>query len=68
MATADVKTTTVRTTAFHTRVRGAARLMREALSAGEDHQTVFAHFLAQMDEDEARALRAALRRRRRPNP
>jgi len=51
-----------------TREAAAARLMREALSAGEDHQAVFAHFLAQMDEDEARALRAALRRRRRPNP
>jgi predicted transcriptional regulator len=51
-----------------TREAAAARLMREALFAGEDHEAVFAHFLAQMDEDEAHALRAALRRRRRPAP
>jgi predicted transcriptional regulator len=50
-----------------TREAAAARLMREALSSGEDHRAVFAHFLAQMDEDESRALRAALRRRR-PQP
>jgi hypothetical protein len=40
--------------------------MREALTDSDDHQAVFAHFLEQMDEVEARALRAALRRRNRP--
>ncbi|HEX5995903.1 MAG TPA: BlaI/MecI/CopY family transcriptional regulator [Jiangellales bacterium] len=51
-----------------TRQAAAARLMREALSAGEDHHAVFAHFLAQMDPDESRALRTALRRLRRAAP
>ena len=48
------------------REAAAARLMREALTDGEDHQAVFTHFLAQMDAEESQALRAALRRRRRP--
>jgi predicted transcriptional regulator len=46
-----------------TREAAAARLMREALAAGQDHQAVLMHFLAQMNEDESQALRAALRRR-----
>ena len=50
------------------REAAAARLMREALADGEDHQAVFTHFLAQMDADESAALRAALRRRRRSTP
>jgi|SRR6266511_3679163 predicted transcriptional regulator len=51
-----------------TREAAAARLMREALADGEDHQAVFTHFLAQMDAVEARALRAALRRHGRSAP
>jgi predicted transcriptional regulator len=50
------------------REAAAARLMREALADGEDHQAVFTHFLAQMDADESAALQAALRRRRRSTP
>jgi predicted transcriptional regulator len=45
------------------REAAAARLMREALSESDDHRAVFTHFLAEMDEDESQALRAALRRR-----
>lgn len=44
------------------REAAVARLMREALRDSGDHQAVFAHLVAQMDEDEALALRAALRR------
>ncbi|WP_329106052.1 BlaI/MecI/CopY family transcriptional regulator [Micromonospora sp. NBC_01699] len=41
----------------------AANLMREALTDSPDHRAVFAHFLAGMDDEEAKALRAALRQR-----
>jgi len=44
------------------REAAVARLMREALQDSDDHLSVFAHLLAQMDADEAGALRAALRR------
>jgi predicted transcriptional regulator len=45
------------------REAAAANLMREALTDTPDHRAVFAHFLAAMDDEEAEALRAALRRR-----
>lgn len=44
------------------REAAVARLMREALRDSTNHTSVFAHLLAQMDADEAQALRAALRR------
>jgi predicted transcriptional regulator len=45
------------------RAEFSARLMREALEGGEAEQgAVFSHFLAQISEEEAQALRAALRR------
>src|ERR1700748_3875673 len=40
----------------------SARLMREALSGAPDTEAVLSHFVAQMDGDEAAALRAALAR------
>lgn len=41
----------------------SARLMREALDAGHDTDLTLMHFLAQVSEDEAAAMRRALRRR-----
>jgi predicted transcriptional regulator len=39
-----------------------ARLMREALDGSADTAEAFAHFVRQISEEEARALRSALRR------
>ncbi|MEV4753600.1 BlaI/MecI/CopY family transcriptional regulator [Micromonospora sp. NPDC049559] len=50
------------------REAAVARLMREALTDTPDHRAVFAHFLATIDAEESRALRAALRQHGRPEP
>jgi predicted transcriptional regulator len=50
------------------REAAVARLMRELLADSGDRPTIFAHFVQQMDEDESRALREALRRRARRRP
>jgi predicted transcriptional regulator len=50
------------------REAAVARLMREALADSSDHSAVFAHFVAEMDAEEAQALRAALRRQARRGP
>ena len=48
-----------------TREEYSARLMREALSAGQDTGATLVHFLDQMSEAESDELRRAMRRRRR---
>ena len=45
-----------------TREEYSARLMREALDASPAADMVFAHFVANMTEDESETLRTALRR------
>ena len=49
-----------RYTAVASREEYSARLMREALTGAADTEAVLSHFVAQMDGDEAAALRAAL--------
>ena len=51
-----------RYTATASRAEYSARLMREALEGGGDTEAVLAHFVAQMDGPESRALREVLGR------
>ena len=51
-----------RYTAVASRAEYSARLMRDALAGASDTEAVLSHFVAQMDGDEAAALRAALAR------
>src|ERR1700761_1188407 len=49
-----------RYTAVSSRAEYSARLMREALAGSADTEAVLSHFVAQMDDAEAAALRTAL--------